>query len=108
MKGTLRIMYCVEIKIVQNIREPVKNYSADFFRQGVPPPPGIFSLKGLKMMFLYLMRLKMEQKSHIIDQEGIKMYEKRQEMEFLNLKYLIFSGIGGCPDHRQILSHILY
>ena len=29
MKGTLRIMYCVEIKIVQNIREPVKNYSAD-------------------------------------------------------------------------------
>ena len=32
MKGTLKIMYCVEIQIVQNIREAVKNYLADFFR----------------------------------------------------------------------------
>ena len=36
-----------------------------------------FLLKGLKMMFLYLIRLKMDQKIHIIDQKGLKMYEKK-------------------------------
>ena len=35
----------------------------------------------------------MDQKGHIIDQKGLKMYEKRQKMEFLDLKYLLFRGI---------------
>ena len=35
----------------------------------------------------------MGQKGHIIDQKGLKMYEKRQKMEFADLKYLLFSGI---------------
>ena len=44
----------------------------------------------------------MDQKGHIIDQKGIKMYEKRQKLEFSDLKYLLFSGIflsgiGGYP-----------
>ena len=44
----------------------------------------------------------MDQKGHIIDQKGLKMYEKRQKMEFSDLKYLFFSGIflsgiGGSP-----------
>ena len=46
------------------IREPVKNYLAE-----------------------------MDQKGHITDQKGLKMYEKRQKMEFSDLKYLLFSGI---------------
>ena len=37
-------------------------------------------LKELKMMFLYKIRLKMDQKDHIIDQKGLKMYEKRQKI----------------------------
>ena len=41
-----------------------------------------FFPKGLKMMFLYSIRLKMDQKGHIIDQKGLKMYEKRQKIEF--------------------------
>ena len=39
-----------------------------------------------------------DQKGHITDQKGLKMYEKRQKMEFLDLKYLLFSGIGGYPS----------
>ena len=39
----------------------------------------------------------MDQKGHKIDQKGLKMYEKRQKMEFSDLKYLLFSGIGGYP-----------
>ena len=45
----------------------------------------------------------MDQKGHIIDQKGLKMYEKKkQKMEVLDLKYLLFSriflsGIGGYP-----------
>ena len=44
----------------------------------------------------------MGQKGHIMDQKGLKIYEKRQKMEFSNLKYLLFSGIslsgiGGYP-----------
>ena len=36
----------------------------------------------------------MDQKGHMIDQKGLKMYEKSQKMEFSDLKYLLFSGIG--------------
>ena len=32
----------------------------------------------------------MDQKGHIIDQKGLKMYEKWQKIEFLDLKYLPF------------------
>ena len=37
-----------------------------------------------------------------MDQRGQKMHEKRQQIEFSNLKYLLFSGvflseIGGTP-----------
>ena len=37
-----------------------------------------------------------------MDQKGLKMHEKRQKIEFSNLKYLLFSGIflsgiGGYP-----------
>ena len=44
----------------------------------------------------------MDQKGHMIDQKGLNMYEKRQKVEFLDLKYLFFSGfllsgIGGVP-----------
>ena len=44
----------------------------------------------------------MDQKVHMIDQKGLKMYEKSQKMGFLDLKYLLFSGIflsgkGGYP-----------
>ena len=44
----------------------------------------------------------MDQKGHKIDQKGLKMYEKRQKMEFSGLKYLLFSiiflgRIGGYP-----------
>ena len=48
----------------------------------------------------------MDQKGHITDQKGLKMYEKRQKMEFLDLKYLLFSGIflsgiGGYPQRPK-------
>ena len=33
----------------------------------------------------------------MIDQKGLKMYEKRPKMEFLGQIYLLFSGIGGYP-----------
>ena len=29
--------------------------------------------------------------------KGLKMHEKMQKIEFSNLKYLLFSGIGGYP-----------
>ena len=37
-----------------------------------------------------------------MDPKGLKMYEKRQKIEFFDLKYLLFSGIilsgiGGTP-----------
>ena len=35
----------------------------------------------------------MDQKGHTIDQKGLKMCEKRQKMEFSDLKYLLFGGI---------------
>ena len=72
------------------LREAFKNYLADFVRNGqsfcqktlsgkggYPPPPlngksaklfrKFVFLKGLKMMFLYWIRLKMDQRGHIID-----------------------------------------
>ena len=44
----------------------------------------------------------MDQKGHIIVQKGLKRHEKRQKIEFLDIKYLLFSGIflsrmGGYP-----------
>ena len=44
----------------------------------------------------------MDQKGHVTDQKGLKMNEKRQKMEFLGPKYLLFSriflsGFGGYP-----------
>ena len=44
----------------------------------------------------------MDQKGHIKDQKGLKMYEKRQKIEFSDLRNLLFSGIflsgiGGTP-----------
>ena len=44
----------------------------------------------------------MDQQGHRIDQKGLKMYEKRQKIEFSDLKRLLFSGIflseiGGYP-----------
>ena len=35
----------------------------------------------------------MGKKGHIMDQKGLKMHEKKQKIEFSNLKYLLFSGI---------------
>ena len=35
----------------------------------------------------------MDQKGHITDQKGLKLYETRQKMEFSDLKYLLFGGI---------------
>ena len=45
------------------------------------------------MMFLEQIRLKKDQKGHMIDQKGLKMYENRQKIEFFDLKNLLFSGI---------------
>ena len=44
----------------------------------------------------------MGQKGHIMVQKELKMHEKRQKIEFLDLKNLLFngiflSGIGGYP-----------
>ena len=39
----------------------------------------------------------MGQKGHIIVQKGLKMHEKRQKIEFLDLKKRFFSRIGGTP-----------
>ena len=35
----------------------------------------------------------MGQKGHMIVQKGLKMHEKRHEIEFLDIKNLLFSGI---------------
>ena len=51
----------------------------------------------------------MGQKGHIMVQKGLKMHKKRQKIEFLDLKNLLFSGIflsgiGGYPPlNRQSL-----
>ena len=52
----------------------------------------------------------MGQKGHIMDQKGLKMHEKRQKIEFSNLKYLLFSGIflsgiGGYPPPPLTENH---
>ena len=40
----------------------------------------------------------MDQKPHMIDQKGLKMYKKRAKNRvFFYLKYLLFSGIRGYP-----------
>ena len=58
------------------------------------------------MMFLYYIRLKMDQKDHIIDQKGQKMYENRQKIE-KNLLFsgIFLSGIGGCPPPPLTENH---
>ena len=45
------------------------------------------------MMFWYKIRIEMDQKGNIIDQKGLKMYEKGQRIGFLDLRYLAFSRI---------------
>ena len=52
----------------------------------------------------------MDQKGHITDQKRLKRYEQRQKMEFLDLKYLLFSGIflsgiGGYPPSPLTENH---
>ena len=37
--------------------------------------------------------LKIDQIGNIIDQKGLKMYKKRQTLEFSDLKHVLFSGI---------------
>ena len=44
----------------------------------------------------------MGQKGHIMDQKGLKMHEKRQKIEFLDLKSLLLAEfslaeLGGTP-----------
>ena len=45
------------------------------------------------MIFLYQIRLKKDQKVHVIDQKRAEHVYKREKIEFLDLKYLLFSGI---------------
>ena len=49
----------------------------------------------------------MDQKGHIIDQKRLKMYEKRQKMEFSDLKFSVFflSRIGGYPPTPLTENH---
>ena len=52
----------------------------------------------------------MDQKGHTIDQKGLRMYEKRQEIKFSDLKNLLFSGIflsgiGGYPPPPLTENH---
>ena len=54
------------------------------------------------MMFFALNKVKNGPTGHVIVQKGLKMHEKRQKIEFLDLKNLLFSGIflsgiGGFP-----------
>ena len=52
----------------------------------------------------------MDQKGHIMDQKGLEIYRKRgQTIEFLDQKYLLFSGIRGTPllDGNNPLSSTL-
>ena len=51
-------------------------------------------------MFFALNKVRNGPKGYIMDQKGLKMHEKRQKIEFLDLKNLLFSriflsGIGG-------------
>ena len=45
----------------------------------------------------------MDQKCHVIDQKGLKMYEKRQKMEFFGSNFFVFlaefslAELGGTP-----------
>ena len=52
----------------------------------------------------------MDQKGHIKDQKGLKMYEKRQKIEFLDLKNqrlaefsLVEMGGAPLPPYRKII-----
>ena len=45
------------------------------------------------MMFFALNKVKNVPKRPYIDQKGLKMHEKRQKLEFLDLKNLLFRGI---------------
>ena len=52
----------------------------------------------------------MDQKDHIIDQKALKMYVKRQKMQFWDIKYLLFigiflSGIGEYPPPPLTENH---
>ena len=52
----------------------------------------------------------MDQKGQMIDQKELKRYEKRQKMEFSDLKYPLFSGIfiseiGGYPPPPLTENH---
>ena len=48
----------------------------------------------------------MDFKGHIIDQKGfIKRYKKGQHVEFLDLIYLFFSGLGGYPPPPLTENH---
>ena len=54
-------------------------------------------------MFFYQMRLKMDQKRHIIDQKALKMYVKGQKLQFWDIKYLLLAEfslakLGGTPS----------
>ena len=68
-------------KLHSGFFHPLNGKSAKLFRN-------FFLLRGLEMMFLDLIRLKMDHKGHMIDQKGLKMYEKSQKMEFSDLTYL--------------------
>ena len=48
----------------------------------------------------------MGQKDYIMVQKGLKMHEKRQKIEFLDLKNLLFSGIGGYPPPPLTENHL--
>ena len=39
----------------------------------------------------------MDQKGHVIDQKGLKMYEKRTKIGFLALKTCFSAELGGTP-----------
>ena len=40
----------------------------------------------------------MDQKGHLIDQKGLKMYEKRQKIEFSDQKNLFLAELGVPPS----------
>ena len=53
--------------------------------------------QGLKLAFLHWIRFNKDNKKLKMDQKGQNMYEKGLKIEFLDQKYLVFSGIGGSP-----------
>ena len=57
--------------------------------------PEFFFPKRTKNDVFYQIRLKMDQKDYILNQKALKTYAKRQKMQFWDIKYLFFSGIGG-------------